>query len=135
MNNRFRVWSPSRKGWMAIGMSIQDFQKDAVNSFLLEVDTIMDEEDVIIQQYTGVDDINGVNIYEGDILREKYCKWPQVVQFNNENYGRVMGWNTMNKMEDGSFEAVEFYYGDGPSSLRHEVIGNIFESPELLEQQ
>lgn len=83
-----------------------------------------------LMQYTGFKDINGVEIYEGDIL-----KWTDFEMNNttiNPVYleGTTPIFNvyvdeliyattllTLNKIKDGYFE----------------VIGNIYENPELLE--
>ena len=79
-----------------------------------------------IMQYTGLKDKSGKEIYEGDIVRGKYGKNGIV-----KNY--EIRWLT------GHFAAVdrnnitgdEHYYPIG--LLEGEVIGNIYENPELLE--
>ena len=46
-------------------------------------------------QYTGLKDKNGVEIYEGDLLTYRSFTTIYLVDFNNENYGYVMGWNLL----------------------------------------
>lgn len=80
-----------------------------------------------IMQYTGLKDKNGKDIYEGDILLNKgstmYCsEYPMEIYFNEE-FG---GWMWRNKYtdEDGFFIDV---------AKKCEVVGNVYENPELLE--
>ncbi|WP_373758269.1 YopX family protein [Jeotgalibaca porci] len=96
-------------------------------------DGFLDDEQYIVEQYTGLKDNNGREIYEGDIVQvtsedgEFYVaavKW-----FGDEGYpvfdlaGISAAWcyesNALATIFEGSFETCE-------------VIGNVHENPELL---
>ena len=80
--------------------------------------------EVHLVQYTGLKDKNGKEIYEGDILPYRY-----VVTFvdasDSANLGMSVGWYEQ-RDDFESFRQLEV--GD-----ELEVIGNIYENPELLE--
>ena len=75
--------------------------------------------DLVFMQFTGLHDKNGKEIYEGDII----SKWDKALWEVGFNEGRFC-----------------FIYNDGrkafsmsKSVLRNkEIIGNIFENPDLL---
>lgn len=74
-------------------------------------------EDVVIMQFAGLHDCKGVEIYEGDILNLPEGRVSKVV------------------FEDGCFYTpvgTSRYRLGGWSSSFVEVIGNIYENPELL---
>lgn len=78
--------------------------------------------DVFIpMQFTGLLDKNGTEIYEGDILLVQYYGDPKkVVVTYHETDAEFFPLSSYDKSEDG------YYYKN------HEVIGNIYENPELL---
>lgn len=76
-------------------------------------------EDYIIQQFTGMFDKSGKEIYEGDILKVRGYRGA-VGQI-------VVRWEETRASDDMGYDVVGFIQWDSP-----EVIGNIFENPELI---
>mgnify|MGYP001388081510 CR=1 FL=1 len=74
--------------------------------------------DFPIMQYTGLKDINGKDIYEGDIVK---CFRTEGIEFVTTRLG-AHGIET----QIGFYPFVDIHG-------RVEVIGNIYENPELLE--
>ncbi len=76
----------------------------------------------MVMQSTGLFDKNGVEIYERDVVRIKGVRQPGVVTYNGKEFGLL---DSKNKFYAGyKWEDWERYF---------EVIGNIYENPELLE--
>jgi len=70
-----------------------------------------------LMQYTGLKDKNGKEIYEGDILKNQVSEL-SVVKWQG------IGWNPF-------VDSMIDHY----KSYRFEIIGNIYENPELLEDK
>lgn len=108
---KFRVWSKDRKMFIIDSMSVQDIQKDATHSVHLPM--LIEQEECVWQQYTGLNDYNGKEIYEGDIV--EYCMsedGPETATVTFEN---------------GVFWADYPLYEVVDKKYHCRVIGNIFE--------
>jgi uncharacterized phage protein (TIGR01671 family) len=81
-----------------------------------------------LMQFTGLKDKNGKEIYEGDIIRNS---------MQSARCGYVIEW------WDGRFRAIFYNHGERIESINYstpyfdrtddvEVIGNIYENPELI---
>lgn len=85
-------------------------------------------KEVVLMQSTGLKDKNGVEIFEGDILVNQYDNVGYVAYLQQE-----AGFVVVKKKSDyrlGHRTTGESY----DVSNNHEVIGNFWENPNLLEQ-
>jgi uncharacterized phage protein (TIGR01671 family) len=139
---RFRVWfTPDYQEPEMIYDAEQTYDNRCRNKGSFHHESfgeILEDKDCIVMQCTGLKDKNGKLIYEGDILRSE--EYP----FKNEesyNYAAEVLW------DDAS--ATFYYYtfristnvvgrAEGNTGnlndYEWEVIGNIYENPELLEE-
>lgn len=120
---KFRAWSKTN------GLFLEDFNLIDLN----KPDSMMNisqnnYQDFVIQQYTGLKDKNGKEIYEGDIIA-------QLERINFEEpkiYYRLINYQTA---LDNVTKTFITGWNAGVSQFINqdcEVIGNIFENPDLL---
>lgn len=128
-----RMWNANDAGETMSGWTFQCFA-DKSNQFkgiiyqTVDVgfgpnDGPTDEHELICRQYTGLIDMNGTEIYEGDIF-EGHKKF--VVEYD-EYYGGFLPFT-----DDGGCGCCSDGSA-GQTGYAGEVIGNVHENPELLE--
>ncbi len=111
---KFRVWDKEDKN-MSIPFDIFDFSQDESGFKWFGNTNVDDKENIVILQFTGLKDKNGKEIFEGDIVKRgsteiKVVEW---IGGNNKDFNGV----------------------DICGVFGLEVIGNIYENPELLEDE
>lgn len=120
---KFRAWHKYQKR-MLYDLYL-DFQGNIGiwNYEETEIKFIDRSDCLILMQYTGLKDINGVEIYEGDLVAvADYANW--------EGLYKVI-WDEENLMY-----MLEDAFGDREKLCEFEeylVKGNVYENPELLE--
>ncbi len=83
---------------------------------------ILKKDDCILMQYTGLKDKNGKEIYEGDVLEweDRRVIDSRVIEFSDGGFWLV------GKTNEPWRERFM------PSEPTREIIGNIYENPELI---
>lgn len=123
---KFRAYHKELKMMFEV-LAIDFFNKAVTVKFDKEHYRVYSFDDVILMQYTGLKDKNGVEIFDGDIV----IAWSQGVKGTFEIKRRIDGlWLLYPAWKDGRFWYLR-PTEDGRESI--EVIGNIYENPDLRE--
>ncbi|PHC36759.1 hypothetical protein COF09_28780 [Bacillus toyonensis] len=122
--NKFRAWHKEKKCWISLHNNGYSFNP---NNGQIYYEGLNITSRIDLMQYTGLKDKNGKEIYEGDIVR--------VNKLTFENAGPLPE-NLVVKFYSGMFQLFrddEYLYGLHLMYIEDgEVIGNIYEHPELL---
>jgi uncharacterized phage protein (TIGR01671 family) len=103
---KFRAWEVSNRQMNYDPRFIA--WESAAGMPLYAINRAQQEPDVVLMEYTGLKDKNGKDIYEGDILK-------------GSSGGLI-------KCED----ALRALYSSAELAHHLEVVGNVYENPELL---
>lgn len=141
---KFRVWNTSLKGYvpedivylspdgsLLFGSIMLDSAIYIKPNFQKYKDVVLEGEN-IAEQYTGLKDKNGTDIYEGDIIFQKPLSKNSI------------GWVGKIIFKEGAFMAEVYERGKAVMWLflsefspekTCEVVGNIHKNPELVEEK
>lgn len=120
---KFRVWSEEDK----------EYRTD-LNVFRLHGGKIvctspmysLEGDRFDVEQYTGLKDKNGKEIYEGDVVEYMTCYYG-----NEKRHRKVVEWGEWDSDDFGEPHNLGYFN----LSECMEVIGNIHENPELLSKE
>lgn len=127
---KFRAWDTKERKWVEPTDCKYFFEADIQSQYFW----LAPLPNTILMQYTGQKDKNGIEVYEGDIVREvdtipgtRIVEWGKVVTWlGSTDVPEMVGW--MQRRIDKRYDSSPLYIYDTT-----EVIGNICENPELLE--
>lgn len=90
-----------------------------------------------VSQFTGLYDNHGTKIFEGDIVRltdeHNEMEWTAVVVFGNPNGDYNWGWQLKAIGEFDGNKDILLWVDMAESGAYCEIIGNIYDNPELME--
>ena len=120
---KFRAWNVTLQR-MSKSKNMQELIETAIHEEAKGLKVSENYSNLIFMQFTGLKDKSGKEVYEGDVVREDSPP---------HHCGEI-------KYDGGAFYIS--YITDGYSELCHilvdefwEIIGNIYENPELLEEK
>lgn len=148
--NKFRAWDERNKRMIYLGegdiWNIWEFVGKiqwSLTNHIYKEETVIDYQNGILMQFTGLHDKNGKEIWEGDIVKEWECDCEncrrgkteplkvkiigdiEFTPFGCQDAGWHLHWK--NKLGGGSAKLLQL-----DDENLYEVIGNIMENENLL---
>ena len=129
---KFRVWDKETKHMHICGEDVHDeisFENETNKAYYYNLQngcgSLREDSVYILMQYTGLKDKNGKEIYEGDIVKVFTSKKWRIGKIIYEYSGFTIDVTNNKELEYGRTGIIESLI---------EVIGNIYDNPELLEE-
>lgn len=122
---KFRIWDIENKEMLEV--QELDFEPTFYGGRIAirpdQYNDYFDTEDMILMQYTGLDDKNGKEIYEGDIVKYRDSRGQHIekVIFDKGCFYAGMHWGSSTRVAPKLI-----------NTRITEVIGNIYDNPELV---
>lgn len=125
---KFRIWNAKTKKFTT-GYEDQnrvcydELYSDPPGLFFGGLRAVERDDNYTLQQFVGLKDINGKEIYEGDIIQLEGAPYFYEIKWNVWQWG-IDSWGIISDDIQGFTSAVQ---------KRAVVVGNIFENKDLLE--
>lgn len=122
INNKMLIHEPGNTLMIPCGLGVL-----WLNPSIKDNNYVIKNKHFIMMQFTGLQDKNGIDIYEGDIVRcasNKRCPH-EIVWMNEVPSSAILGGGMPGFYLSGLNEGYSFMGEE-------EIIGNIYQNPELL---
>lgn len=142
---KFKVWDKKQKKMFDVYSLGKDFVSvvtdDGIDPGVNCFDGDYFKNNIVVLQYTGLKDKNRTEIYEGDLLRfpakdkwdeTNYSAFEVFFHDGNESYGTGIGYRMCRMYNQGVIGGGVVHTFHPKNTERMEVIGNIYQNPELL---
>lgn len=115
---KFRAWDVSQKVMFPVGAGgASKLESEEFELFI---------PNCILMQFTGLLDTNGTPVYEGDILQDTNTPdWKYEVVWGLYEWGMAL-------IPGGMQVEIFRHRNNNGINYKYEVVGNIYENPELL---
>ena len=152
---RFRAWDKEEK---LMAYDIHDeydsiggvrYWKNGANTDIQPCESsfcsYLDSDNYIVMQFSGIRDINGREVFEGDIVKvdrnDSFSSFNNAIVGYADTYGAFLLQYTKNATPGGIISRESIHSEDGMTIYDYctaweiEVIGNIYENGELLNER
>lgn len=119
---KFRAWDKADRMMLYPGWNAERGERFITIGHMFQLGDSVD-----LMQYTGLTDKNGKPIYEGDVVYVKQNIYAQKHLTVEWGYDR---WEFKEEFDNG-----DYYNGYAIHWEEVEVLGNIYENPDLLDKQ
>ena len=141
---KFKAWDKEKKKMIYNVHTACDVSPELTNGeswfgAFLENETLSENYKYVVMQYTGLKDKNGKAIFEGDILKTQW-QHDGVTNYDYEIIGKIIWWRGFVCWAIESKDRIRPICSLEREQLADaedggiEIIGNIYENPELLKE-
>ena len=137
MTNRtlkFRAWDKLAKQFTYPDKGYQGHYILSLNGQFQNLQNGSGGGEYVVQQFTGLKDSKGTDIYEGDVVKIIYEGTIAEVYFDSNICAFRLKDNTSKSYPITTYRFDESHNPIGLINVFDEVVGNIFENSELLKQ-